>query len=293
MSTTSTTTERKDDEGGRLRRFEETDALDTAQIIAELRGEISDDYFYTIKDESGKEVAGLSWSGTKWIASQMAVGDKPHPLSVEHVDVVESPDGSTFRAIATVKDLATGEKRPGVYEQSKFRRRNVWDGHHKKIGEEQVMVDMYEGDRKVGREPQRDAFAYTIASSKAVRNGMRHFIPEPIILSMYEQWKANKNKGGKKEPPKDVTKESTVKDAPPPSPAKIVGANLAKIAADLKDFTDLGGATLEEVEGGFEVKQGAGLSEEGKASLRALMRTYGAKVSLEGESVTYSIKAVA
>ena len=84
-----------------------------------------------------------------------------------------------------------------------------------------------------------------------------------------------------------------MKDAPPPSPAKIVGANLAKIAADLKDFTDLGGATLEEVEGGFEVKQGAGLSEEGKASLRALMRTYGAKVSLEGESVTYSIKAVA
>jgi hypothetical protein len=198
--------------------------------------------------------------------------------------VVESPDGSTFRAIATVKDLTTGEKRPGVYEQSKFRRRNVWDGHHKKIGEELVMVDMYEGDKKVGREPQRDPFAYTIASSKATRNGMRAFIPEPIILSMYEQWK--KNKGGKKEPAKDITKETKVADVPG---AKVVAPNRAKLEADLKDFLDLGGAEIKEVDGGFEVKQGAGLSEEGKASLRALMKTYGAKSVLEGDSLTYKV----
>ena len=193
MSSTSIMTERKDaDEDRRLPRFEETDALDTAQIIAELRGEVSEDYFYTIKDETGKEQAGLSWAGTKWIASQMAVGKNPHPLSIEHIEVVESPDGSTFRAIATVKDLATGEKRPGVYEQSKFRRRNVWGENHKKIGEELVMVDMYRDGKKVGQEQQRDPHAYTIASSKATRNGLRHFMPEPVILEMYEQWKKNK-----------------------------------------------------------------------------------------------------
>jgi hypothetical protein len=120
MSTTTQLTEGRDNEERRLQRFETADALDTAQIIDELKGVVSDEYFYVIKDENGKEQAGLSYSGTKWIASQMAVGEKPHPLSVEHVEVVDSPDGLYYRAVAIVKDLTTQEKRPGISEQPKF-----------------------------------------------------------------------------------------------------------------------------------------------------------------------------
>ena len=282
---TSSITERKEEEGTRTHRFEEADALDTAQIIAELRGEVSDEYFYTIKDETGKEVAGLSYAGTKWIASQMAVGDNAHPLSIEHIEIPESPDGLTFRAIATVKDLATGEKRPGVYEQNKFRRRNVWDSNHKKIGEEEVLVEMYRDGKPIGKEPQRDPHAYTIASSKATRNGLRSFMPEPVILKLYEQWKTNK--AGKKESPattaKDITKDSQVRDVQKT-------ATLESLRKELEDFPE---ARLVIVEGGWEVvvADGSTMTPESRTALAGLMRGYGGKASMEGTSVTYRIVA--
>jgi hypothetical protein len=271
MSSASTTVEERE-KGSRV--FEETDALDTAQIIDELKGKMSDEYFYTIVDEGGKEQAGLSYAGTKWIASQMAVGENPHALSVLHVDVVDSPDGQTFRAIATVEDTATGERRPGVYEQNKYRRRNVWGEKHKKIGEEEVMVEMYRDGKPIGKVPARDPFAYTIAASKAARNGMRSFMPEPVILKLYQQWKTNKGKAGS---PKDITGEAQVRDIPAEKPAGGKTLEEAQYALRVYDVT------VKEEDKRFLVALGPKVTTNELEEMKQIVQKMGGKYLMKAE----------
>ena len=285
MSSSSTLAERgKDDDKGRI--FEETDALDTSQIIDELKGKVSDEYFYIVTDENGKEQPGLSYAGTKWIASQMAIGAKAHPLSVLHVDIVDSPDGLTYRAIATVEDTATGERRPGVYEQNKFRRKNVWGANHKKIGEEEVLVEMYRDGKPVGKVPARDPYAYTIAGSKATRNGLRAHMPETIILELFAKWKAER---GKKPARKDVTSESKVSDVPPATPSSNAASLEAQLAYDLKPWTEDKDVEITPAQDVVEVKVVKSIATASSSALSKIMETYHAKKTIQGNDVTYTV----
>lgn len=53
------------------------DKADEDQIVAEIRGEIVEPYFYKF-EKSGKEVTGLSYSGVRYIAKKMAEsGENP------------------------------------------------------------------------------------------------------------------------------------------------------------------------------------------------------------------------
>jgi len=138
--------------------FTAMESLDEQQISDELRGKVLDTFVYDVK---GK--LGLSWAGIKAVAERMK--QQGQPLSVEHVMVEESPDGTRFRAIAICKNLATGEKRTGAAEQKRF----------------------YD-DAKT-REIE---FSYVLAVSKAQRNAIRAFLPESVITSSIEEWKDKK-----------------------------------------------------------------------------------------------------
>ena len=140
--------------------FVEMDVLDEKQISDELKGHVLETYFYEVQ---GK--IGLSWAGIKAVAARYEA--QGFPISVEHVEVTESPDGKTYRAIAVAKNLMTGAKRTGAAEQGKF-----WDPE--------------------GTKPRE--FAYTLAASKAQRNAIRHFLPETVIASALQEWKDKKQK---------------------------------------------------------------------------------------------------
>jgi hypothetical protein len=271
MSASSTSLERQEVRSGI---FEEADRLDEDQIIAELKGKVIEEYFYEIPDKTtGKVTIGLSWAGTKWMAAKSA--DEGHPLSVEHVEIIESPDGLTYRAIATVKDLNTGQKLQGVYEQDRLLRRGVWEGK-KKVGEEIVMTPVFKNGAKIGEEQARNQFAYTLAGSKAQRNGLRHFMPEPTIIATYKAWKEKRDKG--KFGGKDVTAESKVSDvANPPPPPK--GATVSKDQLEFmlqKEVKDGSIAVETAIEGGFIVKILKNLAQDNFKSIGDALKDYGA-----------------
>jgi hypothetical protein len=170
MATNQTELARKDE--GQLN-AERMDELDEAQIAKEMEGKVIEEYFYTFK-ENGVTKVGLSFAGVKYMAGLMR--NEGHPLSVEYTNIELSPDGSSWLGNAVVKDLATGEKRAGHFEQPKLR---------------------YE---------KPNPFAYTLAGSKAERNAMRHFMPEAAIVKAKKEWESNHGNSGIK----DVTVESKV-----------------------------------------------------------------------------------
>jgi hypothetical protein len=139
--------------------YEMMDALDERQIVAELKGDIIEQYFYEFQ-QGGRLVVGISWSGIKYVARKMS--EQGHPISVE--DVKFNPTEKGYLAIATAMDLATKEKRWGASEASR-------------------MVTLRSGDEK------ENPFALQVAMSKAQRNAIRNFIPEVAIQEGYKEWK--------------------------------------------------------------------------------------------------------
>jgi hypothetical protein len=171
-------------------------------------------------DEDTKQVQpGLSFSGVKWIANSPEIVSK-HPLSIEHIEIVESPDGKTWRANAMCKDLATSRKLWGSYEQSKMMKIAVRDSQGKKV----------KGDYIEKSNP----FSYSVASSKAQRNALRQLLPEPVIIAMYKQWKKNKLSPTRKDvtPSKESTQEAEYKEVPPAARDTM----RKKVEDDIKDF---------------------------------------------------------
>lgn len=138
--------------------FQAMEALDEGQITKEMQGHIISEYVYEVQGKMG-----LSWAGIKAVAERMK--NQGQPISVEHVDIVQSEDGATFRAIAVAKNLATGEKRTGASEQKRF----------------------YDKEQT-----KEIPFAYVLCGSKAQRNAIRHFIPETAIVAAIEEWKKNR-----------------------------------------------------------------------------------------------------
>ena len=186
MTASTTAIERTDDS----KPFQEMDVLDEQQITEELKGHILESYFYEVQGRPG-----LSYAGIKAVAARYAA--QGHPISVEHVEIVASEDGLSFRAIAVAKDLTTGEKRTGAAEVERW-----------------MDSDM--------KKPK--PFAYTMAGSKAQRNAIRHFLPESVIEAAYKEFREKKKGGAVKA--QDVTIESRI----------VNSLSRDEIAFSLKDF---------------------------------------------------------
>jgi len=242
----------------------ESAALDEDQIVEEVKGNTIEAYFYEFKNK-GRVTVGISYSGVKWVARQMA--GQGHPISVEHVDVSETADGKSWLAMAMAKDTSTGEKRWGNAQQRKFDAK----------GEE-------------------NEFAYTLVVSKAQRNALRQFIPETAIQEGYKAW----NKGDAapvkpeaKAPPKDVTKDakvSTPATAPAGEKRKVTYEEVQYALRDLAGSVELVKGETPEIVATVKVQD---MSEdaEGYAAIRDALKEFKPKISIEGSSATFSIKA--
>lgn len=155
--------------------FQAMDKLDEDQIVAELKGDVIEAYFYEVNDQGNTRI-GISYSGIKYVLARMS--ERGHAISVDELYVAESLDGKSYQAKAKAIDLATREVRWGTAEQPKNVRKYVW-----KNG---VKSDEYT--------EELNPFAYVLAGSKAQRNAMRHFVAEVAIQEGYKVWKSNKSK---------------------------------------------------------------------------------------------------
>lgn len=158
--------------------YELLDKRDEEQILAEIKGNIITEMFYSFKME-GREVTGISWVGTKEIARQYG------GINIDYVDLKETP--SSYMAIVKATDTKRGTSLLGTAMQPKTM--NTRNGE----------VD--------------DKFASTKAISKAQRNAIRAIIPERFLIEMYEQFKKG-TEPTKPEPRKKVEAEAKPVDKP-------------------------------------------------------------------------------
>src|SRR5579864_4149188 len=124
------------------------DREDEGQILAEIKGQIVEPYFYKFS-KSGNDVTGLSYAGVRYIAKRMA--EKGDLLQLDFSEVTETE--THYRGKAVVRNVKTGL----------------------------IFVGMCEIDKKI-------PFAYVLAYNKAERNAFRKHEPENLILVAYEQW---------------------------------------------------------------------------------------------------------
>jgi hypothetical protein len=151
--------------------FELLDSRDEEQILAEIKGNIITEMFYSFPLDE-KMVTGISWVGTKEIARQYG------GIDINYVKVDETEDN--YIAIVKATDTRRCTSLLGSATQPK------------------VM------QTRSGEKPDR--FAYTKAVSKAQRNAIRAIIPERFLIEMYEQFKAENP-----DPRRRVSSESSVK----------------------------------------------------------------------------------
>jgi len=127
------------------------DKRDEEQILAEIKGNIITEMFYSFTIEKRK-VTGVSWVGTKEIARQYG------NVNMDFIKCEETPD--SYIAIVKATDTKRGTSLLGTAMQAKMM--------HTRNGE------------------VADRFAFTKAVSKAQRNAIRAIIPERYLLEMYE-----------------------------------------------------------------------------------------------------------
>ena len=131
---------------------------DEAQILAEIQGEVVQDYFY--KAKGGKVV--ISWLGIRELARQYG------KVETDVVDIRELEN--TWLVVIKARDLEKGHALLGTSTQSK--------------------IDKYSS------EP--DEFAYQKAFSKAQRNALKIVLPEALFakaIESYEKDAVNKPRG--------------------------------------------------------------------------------------------------
>ena len=127
------------------------DKRDEEQILAEIKGNIITEMFYSFNID-GRKVTGVSWVGTKEIARQYG------NVNMDFIKCEETPD--SYIAIVKATDTKRGTSLLGTAMQPKL---------------------MQTRNGEVS-----DRFAYTKAVSKAQRNAIRAIIPERYLLEMYE-----------------------------------------------------------------------------------------------------------
>lgn len=161
--------------------YELMEARDEEQILAEIKGNIITEMFYSFRMD-GREVTGISWVGTKEVARQYGGID----MNLVRVDDL----GAAYVAVAKATDTRRGVSLLGSAMQSKT--------------------------MAVKGEEQEDRFAYTKAVSKAQRNAIRAIIPEKYLLEMYQLFR----KGCKPAARKSVDAEAHPVEEPaqPPAP---------------------------------------------------------------------------
>lgn len=140
--------------------FEIMEKRDEEQILAELKGELLEDFVYSF-EVGGRKVTGLSWAGVKEAARRMG--------SIKMLSLDIDDLGDSWMARAKVKDLVNDLEMYGVSLQSKTM---------KSKGREII-----------------DVFALQKCVSKAQRNAIRSILPEKFIAKMIE-WTLENKKGG-------------------------------------------------------------------------------------------------
>lgn len=157
--------------------FELMEQRDEEQILAEIKGAILDEMFYSFPLD-GRTVTGISWVGTKEIARRYG-GIEMNFVKVEETD-------THYVAIVKATDTRSGTSLLGTSMQSKL--------------------------MKVKGAEKPDRFAYTKAVSKAQRNAIRAIIPERFLIEMYEVFKKGKAGRKGKQSRRQVEAKSTVLD---------------------------------------------------------------------------------
>jgi hypothetical protein len=152
--------------------YELLDSRDEEQILAEIKGNIITEMFYSFPLE-GRTVTGVSWVGTKEIARQYG------GIDIEFIRVDETEE--SYTAVVKARDTRRGTSLLGTASQPK-------------------MMQTRSGERA-------DRFAYTKAVSKAQRNAIRAIIPERFLIEMYEHFKKEKPEQRRKTPSSNVMKE--------------------------------------------------------------------------------------
>lgn len=152
------------------------DKRDEEQILAEIKGNIITEMFYSFTID-GRKVTGVSWVGTKEIARQYG------NINMDFIKVEETPD--SYTAIVKATDTKRGTSLLGTAMQPKT--------------------------MKIRGEDKPDRFAYTKAVSKAQRNAIRAIIPERYLLEMYELFTKGTEFKSPKPPRKKVESRSQVK----------------------------------------------------------------------------------
>jgi len=153
------------------------DQRDEEQILAEIKGNIITEMFYSFNIE-GRKVTGVSWVGTKEIARQYG------NINMDFIKCEETPD--SYIAIVKATDTKRGTSLLGTAMQSK---------------------NMTTRNGEVA-----DRFAYTKAVSKAQRNAIRAIIPERYLLEMYELFTKGINFKTPEAPRKKVQAKTRVKE---------------------------------------------------------------------------------
>ena len=140
------------------------DLADEKQIIQEIEGRIIDQYVYSFK-KGNREIIGLSYSGVKWVAREMAKRGE----SIDIEELTKEEDETHWTVTAKVTNRKTEEHRFGVARQAK-------------------VMTFKDGSTKP------DDYALTKAVSKAQRNALRAFEPEEIIIEMVREWRKTRDK---------------------------------------------------------------------------------------------------
>jgi len=174
-----------------VRQIKEVDRRDEAQIMAQMSGQLVDEYLYEFRTRRGKRIVGLSWAGIREMAQLRG------NIRVEKVDVQDFDD--YIRAMASATDLE--------------RNVTIFGGCH----QPKQMRVTDESTGEVSYIP--DDFAYEKAISKAQRNAIKSLMPVTVITAIIDQFQGKTPRGVEKplksagktqgqkpnyQPPKDI-----------------------------------------------------------------------------------------
>ena len=147
-------------EGTALARVEDIDRRDESQIMRHMSGEMVTEYVYKFKDGRGRTQKGLSWAGTRELASLLG------SIEVESNPEIELRDegdgkGAYWRVVCRATD-----RRRGL---------TVLGGTHEHVTKPRKGGGTYE-----------DQNAFQVALSKAQRNAIKNLVPVSIVHTLIE-----------------------------------------------------------------------------------------------------------
>lgn len=142
-----------------IRRIHEIERMDENQILASLAGDVIQEYIYQFKDSRGRQIAGLSWAGTKEIAQHRG------NIVIENIDIQDRDD--YIRVVAKATDLDRNVSMfGGCHQPTKMKIKQEGGGY--------VSIP--------------DDFAFQKAIAKAQRNAIKNLIPATLITKLMKEY---------------------------------------------------------------------------------------------------------